>query len=249
MVLGNLLILPVAFLGGILSILTPCSGVLVPLFFSNLLSNKNNYFKNTLLFTFGALIVAIPVGLGFAFISQILQTKTYYIVIGTLLVLSSFLALFGTKVTNLNKLNTKYFSKSFVLGVFASASIGVCTGPILGLIATIASSRGSYILTSIAMIFYVFGILFPLIVISLGLSRLSFFKKVLIVGKLIKFKLFNKKYTFHSTNIVSFVAFLLAGLLFLKIGFGFNFYNYVTIDTSLFLDLQDGLINKFSNNF
>jgi cytochrome c biogenesis protein CcdA len=238
----------ISYLGGILSIASPCSGLMLPLYFANTFSKKTNLVKHTLLFSLGALLFAIPLAVIFSYLLFYLNTSFtfFYSIFGALFIIFGVLVIlgFGDKLTikTHTKVGSSYFS-SFILGLVASFSLGACTGPILGLILTVSGTQ-SFLVSSVLMSFYVLGIITPFILISFGVEKLNFLKTIVVKGK--TFTLKNTK--IHSTNLVAGVLFILVGFVFILYkGSSIDVYNKLSVNYDFMLTLQDRLIELFFN--
>lgn len=244
-------LLLLAFLGGLLSVASPCGGLLIPLFFANTFKTKNKFFINTLLFFIGSFLTSMLVTFGLFFVFLHLPfIPQLFKILGVTFILLGFLVLFG-KTLSITIPFFKYTPKkgylsSFLLGVFASISHGACCGPILGLLATVSLRLNNLFYSSLLMLSYTFGLILPMLLISFGVDKVSFIKKVFVSGKTIhiKTKLFN--YEIHSSNFFSFLFFVLSGLVLLFFnGSLFTFLEFTKIDINYMLEYQDNLINLF----
>lgn len=239
----------VAFLGGILSVLSPCSGALLPTYFAITFKSKEKLLANTLFFSLGVLLVSIPIGLGSYFIFYILSVwgKVLFNVLGVVFFLMGFLTLFDIKLIKLpdnSSSNSKkgYFG-SIMFGIISAFSLGACSGPILGAIATLAASTKSYLSSTILMLFYTSGILLPFIAISFGLDRTMLLKKLFVQGKSFSITLFEREFYMHSSNIISATIFIFVGIIFMfNNGSLLNAEKLLNINVDAMLQWQDSLL-------
>lgn len=240
-----------AFLGGLLSIASPCGGLLIPLFFANTFKNKNKFIVNTLLFFLGSYLTAILITFGLFFVFLHLPfIPQVFKLLGVIFIIHGFFALFGKSIS-INLPILKHIPKggylfSLLLGVFASISHGACCGPILGLLATISLRLNNLFYSSILMFFYTAGLISPLILIGFGVEKIAFIKKIFVSGKTLSLNTKYFKHQFHSSNIISFLFFVLSGLVLLLFdGSLFNLFDFIKIDITFMLEYQDKLINLF----
>ena len=239
-----------ALFGGLLSIASPCGGLLIPLFFANTFKNKEKFFLNSLLFFIGAYSVSflIVVGLYYIFLSFPL-TNNFLKFVGIIFILIGGLSLFGKHLNlpglKVDPLNIKKrLISSFMLGAFAAFSHGTCCGPILGVLATVAAKYNNLLISALIMFFYTLGMVFPLVLVSFGADKVNFIKKIFVKGKTFTFSFFGNKITIHSSNIFSFVFFSLSGLILIFFnGSIFSFLNLANIDLNFMIEYQDRLIN------
>jgi len=240
----------IAFLGGVVSLFSPCSGALLPLYFTFIFKDKTKILKYTFVFTLGVIIVALPTALGISFIFKLTQSlgPEIYKVISFIFFIAAILTLFGKnfkfpiKINSIHNINSKNI---FIIGVFSGLSLGTCTGPVLGAIATLAATTNNMYFSSLVMLFYVLGIIFPLFIIATSAKKLDFLTNIFTKGKLFEFKIANKLFVIHSTNIVMSLLFLfLAWLFYFHQG---SFGTIPLIQNSSLIDfafdLQDKLVN------
>ncbi len=246
------LFLLIGFLGGVLSLLSPCSGVLLPSFFALIFKSKKSLFLNTLFFSLGVLILALPLGIGSAFIFSFFLKwgKILFKSLGIFFILVSLLTLIGSNLLpHLNFLQKARFKKynylsSFSFGFISALSLGTCSGPILGAIATLAGSSQSRFFATILMFFYTLGILTPFLLIAFGVDKSNYLKKIFVKGKLLKISIGSKVIFIHSTNIISALLFLFLGIIFYFYSASLlSFETSLNINVDKLLNLQDNLLN------
>src|SRR3954468_17153845 len=77
-----------AFIGGVLSLLSPCSALLLPAFFAYAFTSRTELLGRTLLFLAGLCTVFIPLGLGASLVAALLldYRETTIVVAGCLLI-------------------------------------------------------------------------------------------------------------------------------------------------------------------
>lgn len=241
-----------SYLGGVISIASPCSGLMLPLFFANTFSKKTQLFKNTVFFSLGALVFTVPLGVSFAYLILFLNNKFHflYIVLGLLFIVIGVLTILGIwdKFSIKTKLVFKNnYVSSFLLGLVSALSLGSCTGPVLGLIIT-AGSNLNVLWVSVFMFIYVLGIVTPFLLIALGFEKLNFLKRVFIKGKVFTVKIGKTKLYIHTTNIISGVLFLIIGFIFaLYSASSFKLFDILVINYNNVLTLQDKIIEFLIN--
>lgn len=162
-----------AFVGGILSILSPCSVMLLPAFFAYAFTDRTKLLSRTGLFTLGLLATLIPLGVFSGVFGSLLGAHRNVLIttVAVLIMVVGALQLFAVPIPGLSRSggadanSTSGFSV-FVLGtVYAVA--GVCTGPILGSVLMIASLGGSAAYGAIVLTIYALGMVVPLVIITL----------------------------------------------------------------------------------
>jgi|TARA_B100001964_G_scaffold244791_1_gene327924 cytochrome c-type biogenesis protein len=215
----------VAFLAGILSILTPCSLGIVPAFFSYTFKERKNITKMTLAFFLGFMPVFIAFGLIATFlgtsVSMLQQNNRYLITIaGAFIILFGLMTLFGKGFTFI-KIRNKVKKDAlgiFLFGIFFGIGWTACMGPILIGMLLIASVLNNYIYSALLMIFYSLGLFVPIFLISFLFDKYDLSKNKFIKGKEFEFKILNKKISIHSTNLISAILLIAVGLMFIIYG-------------------------------
>ncbi|MCH8329079.1 MAG: cytochrome c biogenesis protein CcdA [Nanoarchaeota archaeon] len=246
----------IAFLAGILSILTPCSLGILPAFFSYTFKEKKNITKMTLAFFLGFMPVFIAFGIIATFlgtsISMLQQDNRYLVTIaGAFIVVFGLMTLFGKGFTFIKIRNRvkKDALSIFLFGIFFGIGFTACMGPILVGMLLIASVLNNYIYSMLLMFFYSLGFFVPLFLISFLFDKYDLSKNKFIKGKEIEFIVSNKKITIHSTNLISAILLITVGLVFIVYG-GTFIVNNLGLGgvTSSIYSLQEKLVSlKFIN--
>ena len=212
----------VAFLVGIIGILSPCSLAILPTFFAYTFEEKRNLAKMTLIFFLGFAPVFIGLGMLAAFLGKTIagfQSSNGLLVSvsGIFIIVLGVMTLFGKGFSGL-KINKKIKGSVlgiFLFGVFFAVGFTACVGPALFGILLIAGTLQSYAYASVLMLSYSLGLFSTLFLVSF------FFDKFNFAGYLSKL---NKKIGFSLTNVI-------AGLLLILIGGIFLIYNGTSIVT------------------
>lgn len=237
-----------AFLGGVISLLSPCSVVILPAFFAASLQKSHHLVRNTLIFTAGVLTVLFPLGLGAWELGQFL---TFYrtplsLAIAAFLLVSAVLTVFGKhiplpdlsgKIPLLRSTGTN--ASILSLGMISAVGSSSCTGPILGAILTLAFTSPTPYKAATLMVAYTLGLVIPLITFALALNRYGKPSFSLVRGKVIEFG----RLKVHPANLLSAILFLLVAYIFLRyqgsLGLAPFFQKTGILD--LYFDLQDRL--------
>ena len=199
-----------AFLGGILSFLSPCIFPLLPGFLAFLISSKGKrgpVFK-AIAFSLGLSLIFVLLGLGtgtFGFF--LIGYKRYVEIVGGILVL-----IFGMSYTGLFTLpvfekgiyipfnrNVDNFWNAFGFGIVTAFAWTPCIGPTLGAILTIAAT-GNTLSGGIMLSIFSLGLVIPLIIAALLIDFMNRF-----VAFLVKYQ--------RLINIVGGIILMFVGLL------------------------------------
>src|SRR5215216_203948 len=130
-----------AFFGGVLSLLSPCSALLLPAFFAYAFGSGGELVRKTGLFYLGLAATLVPLGMGFSAVGALFygQRGTLITVSGLLLIAFGFLQLLGCGFT-IGPLSRLLARGDTVGAVFALGAVygfaGFCSGPILGAVLT-----------------------------------------------------------------------------------------------------------------
>ncbi len=207
-----------AFLGGVLSLLSPCSALLLPAFFAYALQSRQDLIVKTAVFYLGLAATLVPLGMGISAVSRLVygQRSTLILVSGLVIILLGVLQLLGRgfELGPLSRLVGKVRGESagatFALGAVYGFA-GFCSGPILGAVLTIAASSGQVVQGASLLAIYALGMAAPLFLMALlwdrfDLGHLSWLRgREVSLGGL----------RFHTTNLVSGLMFVAIGILFI----------------------------------
>ena len=166
-----------AFIGGLLTLLSPCSALLLPAFFAYAFSTPTRLVLRTGIFYLGLLSTLVPLGV-FAgvFGSLITQHRDVLISVAAgLVILVGLAQIVGVHIPAFSRTVAQAGSSRlsvFVLGAVYGVA-GVCTGPILGSILTISAVGGNALYGGILLAIYALGMAVPLFVLALFWDRLG----------------------------------------------------------------------------
>ena len=187
--------LPIAFLAGIISFLSPCVLPIIPGYISYIsgtslnklkYKNKNLIIFKTTFFTLGFSFVFISLGLTATFIGNFFlsNSETFRVIAGIVIILFSFQLLGIVNFKFMNKdirfLNSQY-SNSLTFPFLVGAAFGFgwtpCIGPILGSILTLAAIEENINQSILLLIFYSLGLALPFIISGILIDKFLFFSK------------------------------------------------------------------------
>ncbi|WP_315914239.1 cytochrome c biogenesis CcdA family protein [Arthrobacter sp. lap29] len=166
-----------AFLGGILTLLSPCSVMLLPAFFAYAFASPTKLLGRTALFYAGLLTTLVPLGLLAGLLgSLVLQNRTALISVAAgVVIMIGILQLVGVEFPGLSRRagadGTSAVSV-FVLGSVYGVA-GVCAGPILGSVLAVAATGGNPLYGGIMLAIFALGMALPLLLLSLLWTRLG----------------------------------------------------------------------------
>ena len=207
-----------SFFGGVLSLLSPCSALLLPAFFAYAFEGGGELVRKTGLFYLGLAATLVPLGMGISLASALFygQRGTLILVSGGLLVGFGILQLLGRglSVGPLVRLRSSVRGDSagavFALGAVYGFA-GFCSGPILGAVLTVAAASGGAGRGALLLAVYAAGMAAPLFVLALLWDRLDLRDRPWLRGREIPLGALRV----HTTNLVSGAMFILLGALFI----------------------------------
>lgn len=206
-----------SFLGGLLSLLSPCAALLLPAFFAYAFQSGFQLVVRTAVFFWGLVVTLVPLGMGLAFVSRIVFEYRGALILaaGVLIVAFGALQITGRGFSFVPS-RFQGFRGDSMLGTFALGAIygfaGFCSGPILGAVLTVAASSGVPIYGAALLAAYAAGMVVPLFVMALLWDRFDLGHRRWLRGR--EVRLPGGLHT-HSTNLVSGIMFVLLGSLFI----------------------------------
>ncbi|MBI4453539.1 sulfite exporter TauE/SafE family protein [Candidatus Woesearchaeota archaeon] len=253
----------IAFIAGLLGILSPCILPFLPAYFSYTFKEKKNITKMTLVFFLGFSAVFIIMGVIAGYIGEqslaVMQQAWIVTIAGIFMIILGVITIRGKKVCNYLNLNnrfSRYFNKSngdfqgtFLFGVSFALGWTACLGPILAGILGIGAILNNMWYSGLLLFFYSLGNLVPLFVLSIFYDKLNLSQNKFIIGRIFTFKLFGKNIQIHSTNLISGILFIILGMIII-IYKGTSIINKLDIfgTKSYFYSLQSAFIEwKYAN--
>lgn len=169
-----------AFVGGVLSFLSPCTLPILPAYFAFAFqSGRRQIAVNTLVFMLGVATMFSAFGAGASAIGTVLRQSQGLILLigGTLVVVFGVMSLMGQGFTGVKqdeeRVQPRSLGGSFVFGMTFAAGWSTCIGPILGIVLTMAATTGSVLRGTMLLFIYALGLGIPLMVVSTFLGRTS----------------------------------------------------------------------------
>jgi len=249
-----LFLLVIALFAGFISFISPCTLPILPAYFAYMFrSSKKNIKGMTIAFFIGLSLLFTLLGMSATFVGSFLKDNltVFSQVAGIALILIGFYIISGRGFGGfkIKKKQPTSYVGSFLFGGVFGLSWTPCVGPILVAILLLASTTGSVATGGILLFAYAVGLAVPLFLISAYLGRINTEGKVwkFIRGKELWVKIGGKKFTVHSTSLLSGLLFIVLGyLIFSGILFTFNQYVAATGFQKLIFKLEDwvlGLVN------
>lgn len=165
-----------AFLGGVLTLLSPCSAMLLPAFFSYAFSRPSSLMTSTGVFYVGLITTLLPLGVLAGSVGALMGThrETFVAVGSVVVIILGIIMLLGVEIPlpgTSRSAGGSSLVAVYVLGTMYGLA-GVCAGPLLGMVLTMAALSGQAITGGITMLVFALGMVIPLLVLSFLWSRL-----------------------------------------------------------------------------
>lgn len=161
-----------SFLGGMLALFAPCCiTFMLPAYFAYTFKQKKAILLMTFVFFLGVATILVPIGLGVSFLSSLFKdyhTQVFYLG-GIFMVLLALLSFSGKKFNPPFK-TAPLLKKHDVLSVFGlglfSGLASSCCAPVLAGVLTLTALSASTFQALILSLVYVFGMVFPLFILT-----------------------------------------------------------------------------------
>lgn len=207
-----------ALLGGLFSLLSPCSALLLPAFFAYAFESRRELVRKTVIFYLGLCVTLVPLGMGISAVSRLFygQRNALILAAGGLLILLGIwqLAGRGFSLGPFERLRGRIKGDSagatFALGAVYGFA-GFCSGPILGAVLTVAAASGETLRGAGLLATYALGMAAPLFLLASLWDRLDLGRRRWLRGRELSFG----GLRVHSTNLVSGAMFVVLGALFI----------------------------------
>lgn len=171
-----------AFLGGLLSLLSPCSALLLPSFFAYAFDGVGKLVQRTAVFYLGMIAMLVPMGAGVGAVGSLLTVhrSTVTMIAGLVVIALGVFTAFGGGFRFGGRFGPDAGATARGTGVLNVAVLGAvyglagfCSGPLLGAILTVALAGGSPVQGGALMAVYALGMAAPLLLMALLWEKLD----------------------------------------------------------------------------
>jgi len=208
-----------AFLGGVLTLLSPCSALLLPAFFAYAFASRSRLLARTAVFYAGLAGVLVPVDMGSSAASTLVYGHQAALTTTAGVMLIGFgvlqLAGGGFTIPGLARLRARVRGQS-VISVLALGAVsglaGFCAGPILGAVLTVAAASGQPARGAALLAVYAAGMTAPLFVLAAAWDRLRIGQRRWLRGTGIRVG----PLRLHTHSVISGLIFTGLGVVFLR---------------------------------
>ena len=211
-----------AFLGGALSLLSPCGALLLPGFFASSLTFRVQLIPHGLVFYAGLLVTLVPLGIGIGALGMLLtQHRGVLVAVTSLLLIALGTAHALGAGFDLSRLLPGFdrvqqrashgtgFVRTFLLGAVGGVA-GFCAGPILGAVLTLALGQADVMRSGLLLAVYGAGMVVPLMLLAAIWDGLGGRGRALLRGR--TFTVAGRE--LHSTSVVTGLVIMALGVLF-----------------------------------
>lgn len=164
-----------ALIGGVLTLLSPCSVMLLPAFFSYAFTSPGKLLARTGLFYLGLIATLVPLGVLAGVLGSLVlaNRSTVMAIAAGLVIVFGIIQLLGVPMPSfMSNAPTQGTSPIavFLLGTVYGLA-GVCAGPILGAVLTLAAMGGDPLYGGIVLAVFAAGMTFPLLILAFLWSK------------------------------------------------------------------------------
>lgn len=170
-----------AFLGGVLTLLSPCSVMLLPAFFAYAFTSPGALLARTGVFFLGLSVSLVPLGLLAGTLGAWVNQHRFALVTwaSVLVIVLGACLMLGIRIPGL--VAQRGAESASVASVFALGTVyglaGVCAGPLLGAALAFAAFGGDALFGGLVLLIFAAGMTAPLLVLALLWERIPAVKR------------------------------------------------------------------------
>lgn len=211
-----------AFLGGVLSLLSPCGALLLPGFFASSLTSRVQLVPHGLVFYVGLLLTLVPLGIGVGALGLLFAQHRGALIAVTSLVLIGLGAAHALGLgVDLSRLLPGFdrvrqrasrgtgYVRTLLLGAVGGVA-GFCAGPILGAVLTLAMGQADVLAAGFLLAVYGAGMVVPLMLLAALWDVLGGRGRAVLRGRTVTLR----GRELHLTSLVTGLVFMALGVLF-----------------------------------
>src|SRR5919112_4586060 len=207
-----------SFLGGLLSLLSPCSALLLPAFFAYAFQSRGVLVGRTAVFYLGLCATLVPLGMGITAVSSLVYGHRSTLITLSGLIIIAFGVIqalgggfaFGPVQRLRGGIRGSSLLATFSLGAVYGFA-GFCSGPTLGAVLPVAATSGSTLRGAGLLATYAAGMAAPLFVMAILWERLDLGRRRWLRGREVSLGALR----LHTTNLLSGLIFVAIGVLFI----------------------------------
>ncbi|MDA3625228.1 sulfite exporter TauE/SafE family protein [Saccharopolyspora sp. WRP15-2] len=223
-----------AFLGGLLTLVSPCSALLLPSFFAYAFDGFGKLVARTTAFYLGLVTTLVPLGAAAGLFGSLLtEYRSEVTLVGGLLLIALGLLQISGKGFGISAAQrmTGRIRLSSGLSVYALGLVyglaGFCAGPLLGGVLTVSAAGGEVLYGAVLLAVFALGMAFPLFLLALLWERFRIGERSWVRGREVSIG----RLRLHTTNIISGLVFVAIGILFVLTEGAANLGSVSDVDT------------------
>lgn len=216
------LLLPLAFLAGVLSFLSPCTLPILPAYFAVAFqSDRRRLLVMTLVFFLGLALSFSMMGATASYLGALLASYQRYLLqgAGIIIILFGLVTLIGKGFAGVRFQGrpATTLSGSFLFGLSFAIGWTACIGPILAAILVLAASQQQVLSGAVLLFVFAMGLGLPLIALSLAFDHLDRSGRAWrwLKGKGWSLQWAGGRFEIHSSGLISGLLLITLGLLML----------------------------------
>lgn len=234
-----------AFLGGGLTLISPCSALLLPSFFAYAFADARALVARTAVFWLGLCLTLVPLGMGSALVSQLFygSRETLILVAGWAIIALGAYTFFGGgfALPGADRLRAwvaapgagSGWAGTFALGAVYGLA-GFCSGPVLGAVLTLAAADGDLTRGGVLLAVYALGMAAPMFVLAVAWDRFELGRRRWLRGRAVSWG----PLRLHTSQMLSGGLFVLIGVLFLRFDGTAGITGFLGLGDTTELDFQ-----------
>ncbi|AIY44632.1 cytochrome c biogenesis CcdA family protein [Mycolicibacterium fortuitum] len=236
-----------AFLGGLASLLSPCSALLLPSFFAYAFDRTRLLILRTFAFWVGLCAVLVPLGAGVGALGSVVtRYRSEVTVIGGLVLVGFGLMTLlgkGFGVSGMQRLTAR-INISGTVSVLALGAVyglaGFCAGPLLGAVLTMSAMGADPVYGALLMAIYALGMATPLFLLAWLWDRFKLSERTWLRGRPVRLGPIET----HTTSLLTGAMFIALGVVFLFTGGTANLGGVLSVDAQYDLQVWLGRLSS-----
>ncbi|OBB08149.1 cytochrome c biogenesis CcdA family protein [Mycolicibacterium fortuitum] len=236
-----------AFLGGLASLLSPCSALLLPSFFAYAFDRTRLLILRTFAFWVGLCAVLVPLGAGVGALGSVVtRYRSEVTVIGGLVLVGfGLMALLGKGfgVSGMQRLTAR-INISGTISVLALGAVyglaGFCAGPLLGAVLTMSAMGADPVYGALLMAIYALGMATPLFLLAWLWDRFKLSERTWLRGRPVRLGSIET----HTTSLLTGAMFIALGVVFLFTDGTANLGGVLSVDAQYDLQVWLGRLSS-----
>ncbi|MGV0768757.1 cytochrome c biogenesis CcdA family protein [Mycobacterium syngnathidarum] len=236
-----------AFLGGLASLLSPCSALLLPSFFAYAFDRTRLLIRRTVAFWAGLCVVLVPLGAGVGALGSVVTRYRSEVTVvgGLVLICFGLMTLLGKGfgLSSMQRLTAR-INISGTVSVLALGAVyglaGFCAGPLLGAVLTMSAMGADPAYGALLMAVYALGMAAPLFVLAWLWDRFNLSERAWLRGRPVRLGPLET----HTTSLLTGTIFIVLGAAFLFTDGTANLGGLLSVDAQYDLQVWLGRLSS-----